>query len=131
MTAAGSSSKSKLKPWLFEVAWFNPSTAPPDGQPRVLLSVRRLQASGHPIPAEIERQLQEPGLGYGWCVRCSIDPQWQEAERVRRQSSPEARGRRRRQNLQREAARKAPLFAEKIVSEELERRHAYFFPWCC
>ena len=35
--------KAKLKPWRFEIAWSNPYTNPPDGEPRVLMSVTHVQ----------------------------------------------------------------------------------------
>ena len=82
-----------LKPWRFEIAWANPYTSPPDDQPRVLMSVTRVQRGGHPFPEEITRRYAKIGYGTGWCTRCSIDPDYVGKERLARSLSPAQKSR--------------------------------------
>jgi len=66
--------KAKLKPWRFEIAWSNPYTNPPDGEPRVLMSVTHVQGGADPVPEGIARRYAELGYGSGWCITCGIEP---------------------------------------------------------
>jgi hypothetical protein len=115
-----------LKPWRFEIAWANPYTSPPDDQPRVLMSVTRVQGGGHPFPEEITRRYAEIGYGTGWCTRCSIDPDYVEKERLARSLSPVQKSKIRRRSLERRAAKHAPLFAEQIIAEALGKNPGYY-----
>jgi hypothetical protein len=117
------------KPWRFEIAWGNPYTSPPDGQPRqprVLMSVTRVQRGGHPFPEEITRRYTEIGYGTGWCTRCSIDPDYVEKQRRARSLSPTQKSKIRRKNLERRAAKQAPLLAEQVIAEALEKNPRYY-----
>jgi hypothetical protein len=115
-----------LKPWRFESAWAKPYTSPPDGQPRVLMSVTRLQRGGHPFPEEIMRRYAEIGYGAGWCTRCSVDPDHVEKQRLAQSLSPAQKSKIRRRNLERRAAKHAPLLAEQVIAEALERDPGYY-----
>lgn len=53
------------KAWRFEIARANPYTCPPDSQPRVLMSVTRVQRGDHPFPEEVLLRYAEIGYGTG------------------------------------------------------------------
>jgi len=115
-----------LKPWRFEIAWANPYTNPPDGEPRVLMSVTRVQVGGNPVPDEITQRYAQVGYGTGWCITCGVDSDFVEKKRLERALSPEQKARIRRRNLERRAAKHAPLFADQIVAEALEQSPGYY-----
>ena len=108
-------------PWVFEIAWANPYTSPPDGQTRVLMSVTRVQTSGHPVPPEIDERYRELGFGTGWCLRVSHD-----ITATYRPKPLEAKQKLRRTALARRVAAKAPLFADQLIQAELERQPEYY-----
>jgi hypothetical protein len=90
------------------------------------MSVTRLQCGGHPVPEEIERGYAEIGYGTGWCVQCGIHPDHVEKQRLARALSPAQKSKIRRKNLERRAAKHAPLFAEQVITEALEKNSAYY-----
>ena len=114
------------KPWRFRIAWGNPYTSPPDGQPRVLMSVTRLQIGGHPVPEEISRMKEQLGYGTGWCICISLDPDYMEQERQKRTLSPEQKANRRRQNLRRAAEKAVPLFSEQAIERTMSSNPEYY-----
>jgi hypothetical protein len=106
------------QPWIFEVAWGNPYTSPPDGQPRVLLRVKRM-GTAHPVPAEIDELLARIGYGNGYTCTVGLDMEYAEAERRKRMLTPEQKERRRRTLLVNEARKRAPLYADQIIDGSL------------
>src|SRR6267142_2993633 len=59
--------KPQLRPILFAVIWGNPYTHPPEGMPRELIAVTRMQESTRDIPPEILQALEtvaQPGSGW-------------------------------------------------------------------
>ncbi|TAL08423.1 MAG: hypothetical protein EPO02_13150 [Nitrospirae bacterium] len=112
--------KVKSRPWIFEIHWGSPYTNPPDGMPRVLMSVTRVQAGGNPVPDEIEAAYAKLGFGKGWCLSVGCDPT------PIRKLSPEAKGKLRRKSLERRVRAKAPLFAESLIQIELNSNPTYY-----
>ncbi len=106
--------------WTFQIKWGNPYTEPPNGRPRVRLSVTRMQASSSPVPAVISRAIEIIGYGKGWCL--SLGPHMPEPRRL----SPEAKGKLRRKSLERRVEKQAPLFASDLIQIELAARPEYF-----
>ena len=117
--------KAKLRPIQFAIKWSNPYTNPPEGMPRELMAITRVQESTRDIPQEILQMLEtiaRPGSGWGLCI--GID----EDARPRRRLSLEAKGRIRRKSLERRIRKKAPLFADGFIAEELAANPKYFKP---
>ena len=59
--------KPKLRPILFAIVWGNPYTHPPEGMPRELIAMTRMQESTRDIPPEILQALEtvaKPGSGW-------------------------------------------------------------------
>ena len=111
-----------IQTWQCRLIWGNPYTAPPDGQPRIIMTV---PCDGpHPIPENI-MALCRPGGPYppgsGWTIGWHRDD-----PRPIRRWSKEARARVRQTNLRRRIETKFPLFAEDFIAEELARRPLYF-----
>lgn len=104
----------------WEISWANPYTQPPNGGPRIRLSVTRLQSSTWPNPPVIDKAYSIIGLGTGWCVR--VIPHMPEPRKL----SPEAKGKIRRRNMEKRIQAKAPLFANDLIQIELESRPGYF-----
>lgn len=100
----------------WSLRWGNPYSEPPDGLPRVRLSIQ--VPAGTPCPAAIKDQF-EPGSG--WIVS------WQAVDQgpIRRWSQ-EAKARVRQGNLRKRMERKFPLFAETFIEDELRARPEYF-----
>lgn len=117
--------KATLRPILFAIRWGNPYTNPPDGMPRELLAITCLQESTRDIPQEIRAFLEtvaRPGSGWALCVGIDADA------RPRRRLSLRAKGSIRRKSLERRVRKKAPLFADRIVAEEIAANPKYFNP---
>lgn len=99
---------------IFEVAWTNPYTEPPNGK-RVL--GRIVYAPG-----------ADPFLP--WKLGCGYGPRFVErvgkVKKIPRRWSPGRKGAMRRRNLQTRVQRAAPLFAPEIVAEQLAARPDYF-----
>ncbi len=117
--------KPKVRPILFTIRWGNPYTSPPEGMPRELIAMTRMQESTRDIPAEIVELLEtvaRPGSGWGLFV--GID---EEAKPKRRLSS-QAKASIRRKSLERRVRKAAPLFAERIIADELAANPNYFNP---
>ena len=115
----------KLRPILFAIKWGNPYTNPPEGMPRELMAATRLQESTRDIPPEIQEALETLARpGSGWNLFVGID----EDARPRRRLSPQAKGRIRRKSLERRVRRAAPLFADRIIAEEIAGNPKYFNP---
>lgn len=106
-----------MRTYTFELAWHSPYTSPPNGQPRVLLSITREVESSANLPAEI-RALADPGNGYAIHIHVTPKP----ARRI----SQEGRASVRRKSLARRIERKWPLFATQVTEEELAARPDYF-----
>lgn len=109
----------KPMPWTWQIKWGNPYTQPPDGMPRVLMSITRIQLGANPVPIEIEQEHERIGFGKGWVMSVGCTP-------VVRRLSDEARGKIRRGNLKRAAQTKAPLFAEQIITEAQAKNPDYY-----
>ena len=93
--------------------------------PRELIAVTRVQESTRDVPREILEMLEgtaRPGSGWSLCV--GID----EGVRPKRRLSPTARGSVRRKALERRIRKKAPLFADRIIADELAANPSYFNP---
>jgi len=117
--------KPKLRPIRFAIRWGNPYTNPPEGMPRELIAITRLQESTRDIPLEIEQMLETIARpGSGWAVAVGID----EDAMPKRRLSPQARGSIRRKSLERRIRKKAPLFADRIIADELAASPNYFNP---
>ena len=117
--------KSKPRPIQFAIRWSNPYTNPPDGMARELIAITRVQESTRDIPQEILQMLEtvaHPGSGWGLCI--GID----EDARPKRRLSMQAKGSIRRKSLERRVRKKAPLFADRIIAEELAANSSYFNP---
>src|SRR4029453_16285042 len=117
--------KPKLRPIQFAIRWSNPYTNPPEGMPRELMATTCVQESPRHLPVGILQMLDtlaRPGFGWGLCI--GID----EDARPRRRLSLEAKGRIRRKSLERRIRKKAPLFADGIITEELAANPKYFKP---
>jgi hypothetical protein len=117
--------KPTLRPIRFAIKWSNPYTNPPEGMPRELMAITRLQESTRDIPAEITQALETVARpGTGWSLFVGID---QDA-RPRRRLSPQAKASIRRKSLERRIRRVAPLFADGIIADELAANPKYFNP---
>ena len=115
----------KLRPIQFAIRWSNPYTNPPEGMPRELMTVTRTQESTRDIPQEILEMLATVARpGSGWGLYIGID----EDTRPRRRLSLKAKGSIRRKSLERRVRKKAPLFADRIIAEELASNPRYFNP---
>jgi hypothetical protein len=115
----------KLRPIRFAIKWGNPYTNPPEGMPRELTSITRMQESTRDIPPEILKALEtdaRPGSGWALCV--GID----EDARPKRRLSPQAKASVRRKSLERRVRKKAPLFADQIIADEMAANPNYFNP---
>jgi hypothetical protein len=116
--------KPKLRPILFAIKWGNPYTNPPEGMPRELIAVTRMQESTRDIPPEIIKALQVARPGSGWALCIGID----EDARPKRRLSLQAKGNIRRKALERRVRKKAPLFADHIIAAALAANPRYFNP---
>ena len=117
--------KSKPRPFRFSIKWGNPYTNPPEGMPRELMSITRVQQSTRDIPAEITQALEKVARpGSRWSVFVGID----EDARPRRRLSPQAKASIRRKSRERRIRRVAPLFADRIIADELAANPKYFNP---
>jgi hypothetical protein len=113
------------RPIRFSIQWGNPYTNPPEGMPREIIAITRMQDSTRDIPAEILAMLEgvaRPGSGWALCVGVDEDA------RPRRRLSLKAKGSIRRKSLERRVRRKAPLFADRIIADELAANPKYFNP---
>lgn len=102
------------KPLVFEVAWGNPYTTPPNGKPRVL---GRVICDPSQLPFDSSKLI---GYSLVFISRVGV------IDKPRREWTPERKAAMRRRNLERRAEKKAPLFAADIVANELARRPDYF-----
>ncbi len=117
--------KTKLRPIRFAINWGNPYTNPPEGMPRELIAITRMQESTRDIPPEIQQLLETVGRpGSGWGLTVGID----EDARPRRRLSLQAKGVIRRKSLGRRVRKKAPLFADRIIADEIAANPKYFNP---
>ena len=115
----------KLRPILFAIKWGNPYTNPPEGMPRELMAITRTQESTGDIPLEILDVLKNVAQpGSGWALSIGID----EDARPKRRLSLKAKGSIRRKSLERRVRKKAPLFADRIIADELAANSKYFNP---
>ena|SRR5438552_11597369 len=117
--------KPRLRPIRFAIRWGNPYTNPPEGMPRELMAVTRMQESTRDIPLGIQQMLEtvaRPGSGWGLCI--GID----EDARPKRRLSLQAKGSVRRKSLERRVRKMAPLFADRIIAEEIAANPNYFNP---
>ena len=117
--------KPKVRPILFAIKWGNPYTDPPEGMPRELIAITSMQESTRDIPPEISGALERvAGPGSGWALCIGID----EDARLKRRLSLQAKGSIRRKALERRVRNKAPLFADRIIADELAANPSYFNP---
>ncbi len=100
----------------WSLAWRNPHTQPPPGQPRMIKAI--LVPRGQPCPQELY-DLWTPGTGY--CVGWELVTQ-----RPIRRWTAEAKANARRRNLRRRLEKKVPLFADMFEQMELAKRPSYF-----
>ena len=115
----------KLQPIRFAIKWANPYTNPPEGKPRELIEITRVQESTRDIPLEIMQALETVARpGSGWSLFVGID----EGARRRRRLSAQAKGSIRRKSLQRRVRKAAPLFADQFVANEFAANPKYFNP---
>jgi hypothetical protein len=115
----------KLRPIRFAIKWGNPYTNPPEGMRRELISITCMQESTRDIPPELLKVLEtdaRPGSGWALCV--GID----EDARPKRRLSPQAKASVRRKSLERRVRKKAPLFADQIIADEIAANPDYFNP---
>jgi hypothetical protein len=117
--------KPQLRPIRFSIKWGNPYTNPPEGLQRELMAITRVQESTRDIPPEILQALETVARpGSGWSLFVGID----EDSRPRRRTSAQARASIRRKSLERRVRRAAPLFADRIIADELAANPKYFNP---
>ena len=117
--------KPKVRPILFAITWGNPYTNPPEGMPRELIAITRIQESTRDIPPEILEVLEGVARpGSGWVLSVGID----EAAKPKRRLSLKAKGSIRRKSLERRVRKKAPLLADRIIADELAAKPTYFNP---
>ncbi len=117
--------KPTLRPIRFAIKWSNPYTNPPEGMPRELMAITRVQQSTRDIPTEITQALETVALpGSGWTLFVDID----DDARPRRRLSPQAKASIRRKSLERRVRKTAPLFADRIIADELAANPKYFNP---
>ena len=117
--------KPKLQPILFAIQWSNPYTNPPEGMPRELIAITRMQESTRDIPPEIQRVIETVARpGSGWGLSIGID----EDARPKRRLSPQTRASIRRKSLERRVRKKAPLLADSIIADEIAANPNYFNP---
>ena len=117
--------KPKLRPILFAIVWGNPYTIPPEGMPRELIAITRTQESTRDIPPEILDALEtvaRPGSGWALSVGIDVDA------RPKRRLSLQAKGSIRRKSLERRVRKAAPLFADRIIADQLAANPSYFNP---
>ena len=121
--------------WEYSVRWGNPYTEPPDGMPRVLMTVSvppNPGGSAPGIPDEIERVWREANAAFVASLPPGEPPRWPWSVCVGdilpppRQISDEARFRLRRKRLERRMLRRYPLFAEQFMREQLCRKPGYY-----
>jgi hypothetical protein len=115
----------RIRPIRFAIRWGNPYTNPPEGMSRELMAITRMQESTRDIPLEIQQLLENlarPGSGWGLCI--GID----EDARPKRQLSLQAKGSIRRKSLEWRVRKKAPLFADRIIADEIAANPNYFNP---
>lgn len=105
------------KPFTYLVLWNNPYTEPPDGMPRILLSV---PTDVRVVPAEVCELKEILGYGSGWMV--AFD--W--AIKHRKGWTIEAKQRVRRSRLQRRIEKKYPMFAAEFIQEAYMRKPEYY-----
>jgi hypothetical protein len=102
---------------LYRVEWANPYTVPPDGAPRILAEIFVPGWTGS-APAEIENFPRSLGGGYSLTSRHVSPPP---------RSLPQASlANVRQKRLARRMNRKAPMFAEQFITDELRRKPAYY-----
>jgi hypothetical protein len=92
---------------------------------RELIAVTRMQESTRDIPPETMEALgtvARPGSGWALCIRIDEDA------RPKRRLSLQAKGSIRRKSLERRVRKKAPLFADLIIADELAAHPTYFNP---
>jgi hypothetical protein len=103
---------------ILSIAWGNPYTEPPQGQPRTLWAASIIDDSdGEDIRSE-HAPATTPGDGWAHC--------WTAAQKEIKRWSPERKARTRRTRLRRRLDRKTPLLADVLFDAELERRPDYF-----
>ncbi len=109
---------------VWSVRWNNPYTSPPDGRPRVLIEVFRPE--GHPEvrgfhpPAAVQQVLKQVGLGSGYGLH------WQAITKPPKEINREKLAIIRRKRLERRVWKRYPLFAEKLIEEELALKPEYY-----
>jgi len=105
--------------FLHELRWYSPYTEPPSGQPRVLAEV--YLPIEHPDcrcgTAEF-CALFRPGNGYVHNITAISPPP--------RPQKTETTARLRRLRVERRMQKRAPLFTDELLADELERRSAYY-----
>ena len=117
--------KPRFRPIRFAIRWGNPYTNPPEGMPRELMAITRMQVSTRDIPPEIQQLLENVARpGSGWGLTVGID----EDARPKRRLSPQARASIRRKSLERRVRKKAPLLADSIIADEIAANPNYFNP---
>lgn len=105
---------------LYQLAWSNPYTEPPEGRPRILAEI--FVPAEHPGAGApgAPREIAEYPRRAGYTMFVSG------IEGMPRQLAPEQRGRIRRQRLEKREGKRFPLFAEQFVQEELTAKPQYF-----
>jgi len=107
--------------FVFRVEWFNPYTKPPDGRPRLLAEMSAEKS--HPVPKEMQEfsKVHAPiGSGYSLGITC-LTPRMKE-----REWSTERKAINRRRLMENRVNKKAPLFAEDLIREEIAKKPEYF-----
>lgn len=101
---------------LWQIAWGNPYTTPPEGAPRVLAEYF---CPGHitQCPQEIRNFTYSLGGGYGLGVS-----HFEFARRLSQQSKASIRQKR----LEARVEKKAPLFAEQFIAEAIQKKPEYY-----
>lgn len=107
--------------FLWQIAWSNPYTEPPDGQPRLLAEIY--------VPCDYPGQgankrpddlmaLHRPGSGYAVSSRAVMP--------ASRQLPPETLAGVRQKRLTRRLERQAPLLADMLIADELAAKPDYY-----
>src|SRR5437868_15397482 len=117
--------KPRFRPIRFAIRWGNPYTNPPEGMPRELMAITRMQVSTRDIPPEIQQLLENVARpGSGWGLTVGID----EDARPKRRLSPQTRASIRRKSLERRGRKRASLWAASIVADDSAAYRTYVNP---
>ena len=106
--------------FLWQLAWSNPYTDPPDGQPRLLAEIylpcERPGEGARPAPEMIALHR----IGSGYSIYC------QAVHPAPKQLPPESLAGVRQKRLARRMQQQAPLLADELIADELAAKPDYY-----